>query len=716
MKNTFLLITFFYLCSHALMAQDTLSGNFATLEIKSGIHVIKEVVMVTGALVIQPGAKIEISDAGVIVCAGPVTIGAIASEAVDIYGKVKAEGIGLVIKGMDSSSVIISNTNFKNLQLPIQFEFGWHRQLVNIHHNQFVNNIGRASVIQVLNPPFNFQTGKETSSFYINNNLFTGNSGAVYFEDLSNDHTKILITGNTFAGTNLYGFKNYNIATNFIYGRADNLQHLFTAKIEGNSFAFNHLYDNLTDTIVHEANFGVYGTEKTYTVKNNYWGTADTQLIYKGIYDQVLNYNSPKVDLTPILLSPADSIPAHIYAIQYGSKNTPLTFDYSLQEGSKSFSLLSNAAINYQKKVLQYIYFKDDSTLVTVDTIMRAEIQEVSQKNGKMTISGEVGKGKREGYFRLKELTDARGKIVPDVMIGSQAFLIEMARRKVQAEKRAASIAMDTAVAKVPARALDSVKTTFQKLETPLKSRIEVGIGSGLALFNGSISTGNLFKNDKNLYNALNIRYNLFSNISANLAIASFKLSGSDLRSDNNDEIARGMSFSTSMLAVSPSINYDYVDNRSYTKSIKLRPSVGVGLDLFSFSPTGVYKGQIYKLQPLGTGGQLTDSLKKGAYSLMSFGYFVSAQLKYQFSRKNSVGIHISYHRSMTDYLDDLGADQYPDVSKMLGSDQTNGQAAVYFANPTSKRISGGELRSSPSKPTDKYLIIGISFSRKLFN
>ena len=62
MKNTFLLITFFYLCSHALMAQDTLSGNFATLEIKSGIHVIKEVVMVTGALVIQPGAKIEISE------------------------------------------------------------------------------------------------------------------------------------------------------------------------------------------------------------------------------------------------------------------------------------------------------------------------------------------------------------------------------------------------------------------------------------------------------------------------------------------------------------------------------------------------------------------------------------------------------------------------------------------------------------------------------
>jgi hypothetical protein len=394
----------------------------------------------------------------------------------------------------------------------------------------------------------------------------------------------------------------------------------------------------------------------------------------------------------------------------------PLTFDYSLQEGSKTFNLLSNAAINYQKKLLQYIYFKDDSTLVTIDTTMRADIQELTQKNAKMTYSGEVGKGKREGYFRLKDLTDSRGKIVPDVTIGSQAFFIEMSRRKIQAEKRAANVAMDTAATKVPPRALDSVKTTFQKLETPLKSRIEIGVASGLALFNGSVSTGNLFKNDKNLYNALNIRYNIFSNISANLAIASFKLSGSDLRSDNNDEIARGMTFSTSMLAVSPSINYDYVDNRSFTKSIKLRPSVGVGLDLFSFSPTGVYKGETYKLQALGTGGQLTDSLKKGVYSLMSFGYFVSAQLKYQFSRKNSVGIHISYHRSMSDYLDDLGADNYPDVSKMLSSDNASGQAAVYFSNPTSKKVSAGELRSSPSKPTDKYLIIGISFSRKLFN
>ena len=55
-------------------AQDTIAGNYADLVIKSGIHFIKESVTVKGKLEIQPGAKIEFTDPGVLVCEGGVLI------------------------------------------------------------------------------------------------------------------------------------------------------------------------------------------------------------------------------------------------------------------------------------------------------------------------------------------------------------------------------------------------------------------------------------------------------------------------------------------------------------------------------------------------------------------------------------------------------------------------------------------------------------------
>ena len=215
-----------------------------------------------------------------------------------------------------------------------------------------------------------------------------------------------------------------------------------------------------------------------------------------------------------------------------------------------------------------------------------------------------------------------------------------------------------------------------------------------------------------NLYNALHVNYTIYSNLSAGLTVAMFKLSNSDLNSSNNEQIARGMSFSTSMLSISPSVNYDFVDNRLYTKARRFRPSVGLGLDLFSFNPTGKYKGAEVALQPLGTGGQLIDSGKK-VYSLMSMGYFMNVKLKYQINRFNSVGVHFSYHKSLSDYLDDVGPDEYPDVTKLLIKDPTG--AAAYFSQPGSKTNSPGQVRASPNNPSDSYINFGIFYSRRLF-
>ena len=692
--------------------QDTLAGNYPLLTVKSGNHVIKNVVTVKGRLVVEAGARIELIETGVIVCEGAVNLMGDLNNKIEIFGKSNVEGVGMVIKGLDSNSnstIDIRYTTFKNLQLPLFFDFGWKRTGVNISDNYFINNIGKVSVIQVLNPPFNFNIDSSYIDFKIKNNLFTGNNAALYFEDLKSDHINYEISNNAIVGNNVYGFKNYNISTNALYGRVDQLFSRFNPKIENNSFAFNYLVDNITDTVVHLANFGVYGTDNTIDFKNNYLGSSNKVVIQKGIYDQTLNYNAPKVEFEPFLSTPSEKNPAHVFEIN-NIDNSFLQDTIIIKDPLKGVVLKSNATLNYTKAKVSYTYFKDDSSLKKVDTTVTYDLQ----PNGniaKLTITKNVNPFKKIGYYNIADIIDTKGEYVPNVKLGYISYLNDLRRRKLIAELLKDKKTEDSL--KIPPPLADSIKNQFQKIESPLKSRFEFGIYSGLAIFNGTISQSSLFSNDKNLLIGFNINYTLFSNISASMTIASFKLSNSDANSNNNEQQARGMSFVTTVLGISTSLNYDFVDNRLYTKARKIRPSIGLGLDVISFSPSGIYNGVEYKLQPLGTGGQLIDSTKK-AYSSIALGYFFNFKLKYQINRYNSIGLHMSIHKSLSDYLDDVGPDLYPSTDKIINSKVENKDAAIYFSNPTSRNTLG-QYRNSPNNAKDGYVNFGIFYSRRIF-
>jgi hypothetical protein len=692
--------------------QDTLAGNYPLLTIKSGNHVIKNVVTVKGRLDIEAGARIELIETGVIVCEGAVNIKGDLNNKIEIFGKSNLEGVGMVIKGLDSNSnstIDIRYTTFKNLQLPLFFDFGWKRAGVNISDNYFINNIGKVSVIQVLNPPFNFNIDSSYIDFKIKNNLFTGNNAALYFEDFKSDHVNYEITNNAIVGNNVYGFKNYNISTNVLYGRVDQLFSRFNPKIERNSFAFNYLVDNITDTVVHLANFGVYGTDKTIDFKNNYLGSTNNAAIQKSIYDQTLNYNAPKVEFEPFLATPSENNPSHVYEIN-NLDNSYLQDTIIIKDPLKGLVLKANTNLNYTKAKFGYTYFKDDSSLKIVDTTVTYDLQP-NGNSTKLTITKNINTAKKIGYYNIGDIIDPKGGYVPEVKAGYIAYLNDLRRRKLIAEFLKDKKKEDSL--KMPPPPADSIKNQFQKIEAPLKSRLEFGLYSGLAIFNGTISQSSLISNDKNLFNGININYTIFSNLSASMTIASFKLSNSDANSNNNEQQARGMSFSTSMLGVATSINYDFVDNRLYTKARRIRPSIGIGLDVNSFSPSGIYNGVEYKLQPLGTGGQLIDSTKK-AYSSIALGYFFNFKIKYQINRFNSIGLHMSIHKSLSDYLDDVGPDLYPSIEKIVNSKVENKDAAIYFSNPTSRNFVG-QYRNSPNNAKDGYINFGIFYSRRLF-
>ena len=705
-----LLYTLLFCLPLALFGQDTLSGNYATLKLSAGVHIVKDVVTVKGLLTVEPGAKIELLDPGVIVCEGAVAINGV-KQNIEFYGKVKKEGVGLVIKNIDSSSVNIVGALFKNLQMPLFFNFGWKRNSVNISDNNFFENTGKVSIIQVLNPPFSFIADQGSIEFTVKNNLFSNNNAPVYFEDLKSDFIKLSIVNNTFAGNTVYGFKNYNISTNILYGRSDNYYTKYPALIENNSFVYNYLIDNNTDTVAHAANFGIYGSDKTFKLANNYLGSNVKSDIVKTIHDQTLNYSAPQLLVEPFLMVPASTAPTHVYAVKT-LDNKPIPDSILITEPLKGLALISNNDLNVSKSILGFTYFVGDSILRKVDTTLTYS----TQSNGKtntLNITKAINTNKQPGYYTLSGSVDNTGRSVPDVKVGYNAWLNEYRARKLISEIIAINTKKAADSIKQFGNTADSIKNTFQKIEAPIKSRIEVGLVTGGAIFTGTISSSGLFNNQMNIANGVHMKFTLFSNISAGLTVSSFKLSNSDLTSNNNEQLARGMSFSTSMLSVSPSINYDFVDNRLYTKARKIRPSIGVGLDISSFAPSGTYNGVEYKLQPLGTGGQFTDSTKK-PYSLLALGYFFDLKVKYQINRSNSVGIHISYHKSMSDYLDDVGPDEFPDANKMLASGVSDPAAALYFSNPTSRNING-QFRNSPNNSKDSYVIFGIFYARKLF-
>jgi hypothetical protein len=693
-----------------LFGQDTLSGNYTTLKIKAGLHVVKDVVTIKGQLIIESGAKIELLDPGVIVCEGGVDINGV-KQNIEFYGKSKLEGVGLVIKNIDSSSVNIVNASFKYLQMPIFFDFGWKRSVVNISNNNFIENIGRVSIIQVLDPPFSFAVDQGSIVFTLENNLFSNNNAPVYFEDLKSDIINLRIVNNTFAGNKVFGYKNYNISTNILYGRSDNNFTKYPPLIESNSFVYNYLIDNNSDTVTHAANFGIYGSDKEFKLSNNYLGSNLKPEIVKTLYDQTLNYNAPQLIVEPFLMEPVSTSPTHIYMIQTPDNKT-ISDSSLITEQFKELMLLSNNELNLSNSILGFTYFVGDSTLNKTDTTLTYTVQ-ANGKSSKLMITKVINTNKKPGYYSLSGIVDNAGRAVPNIKVGYNAWLNEYRLRKLLSEIVAINNKKIQDSIKPNINPADSIKNTFQKIEAPVKSRLELGLVSGGAIFTGTISSPGLFNNQMNIALGVNVKYTLFSNLSAGLTISSFKLSNSDRTSNNNDQLARGMSFSSSMLSVSPSINYDFVDNRLFTKARKIRPSIGVGLDINSFVPSAVYNGVEYKLQPLGTGGQFSDSTKK-PYSLLALGYFLNVQVKYQINRFNSVGIHFSYHKSMSDYLDDVGPDEYPNASKILSSGVSDPIAALYFSNPTVRNVNG-LFRNSPNNSKDSYIIFGIFYARKLF-
>ncbi len=82
---------------------------------------------------------------------------------------------------------------------------------------------------------------------------------------------------------------------------------------------------------------------------------------------------------------------------------------------------------------------------------------------------------------------------------------------------------------------------------------------------------------------------------------------------------------------------------------------------LFQMNPVSRYNGELIELQPLGTEGQGTSLNSKKHYSLTQLSIPVGVGAKLSLGSRVGINFEIGLRKTFTDYLDDIGNDEYVD-------------------------------------------------------
>ena len=162
----------------------------------------------------------------------------------------------------------------------------------------------------------------------------------------------------------------------------------------------------MTDTIVHLANIGLYGTEKMIILKNNFFGDNNKYKVYDGIYDQEKNYSLPKIILEPFLNLPLNSIDAHIYKIFNGINGLEINEAAQPINSISSFIFRSNKELDYSNAIIKYVNLKNDTTLIETENRIKYNITILDNNNVKIDLLEPVNYSKFGGYFNIQNLLD----------------------------------------------------------------------------------------------------------------------------------------------------------------------------------------------------------------------------------------------------------------------------------------------------------------------
>ena len=242
-------------------------------------------------------------------------------------------------------------------------------------------------------------------------------------------------------------------------------------------------------------------------------------------------------------------------------------------------------------------------------------------------------------------------------------------------------------------------------------------------------------------------RYEANQRFAVRIAAHYGKISG-DSENNRKNLQYHNLNFFSNVVDIEMGFEINFLKYSAGSRHDRFTPFIFGGVSVFKFNPKTEYFGNIYELQPLGTEGQGTTAYPdRTPYKLTSWAIPFGAGIKLSLTKTVSIGLEWSFHKTFTDYLDDVSG-QYADwaliraesgplaaaLSNRMHEDEAdmlaldisikgNGQPksqvdfntyqeVFYYDNLNQYRYDGKQRGNSEDK--DWYSILGLSIMFKL--
>jgi opacity protein-like surface antigen len=238
-----------------------------------------------------------------------------------------------------------------------------------------------------------------------------------------------------------------------------------------------------------------------------------------------------------------------------------------------------------------------------------------------------------------------------------------------------------------------------------LAQNLHVGLKGGLGGYNGELKQKTGFGQTSFAW-SIGARYDLSEHFLARGFLNFGKLHGSDAKAKTSTAQLRNLDFTAKLRELELGIQYSIfsLNEKWWT------PYVFIGGSMFLAKPFTTLAGQKVFLQPLSTEGQGFTPGKK-IYKTTNFAIPFGFGAEYALSEDIRVGVEFGYHKTFTDYIDDVST-TYVDATSLLTNKGV--QAVTLAYRGTGSYPATGNLRGN-SKTKDAFYFAQLTFTIRPF-
>lgn len=235
----------------------------------------------------------------------------------------------------------------------------------------------------------------------------------------------------------------------------------------------------------------------------------------------------------------------------------------------------------------------------------------------------------------------------------------------------------------------------------------EIGIFGGGSYYLGDLNPGKQFQLVKPAFGAF-LRHNFNERVAVNLSGTIGKVAGDDAVSGYDP--SRNLNFNSNITDISATMEINFFEYFIGSLRNYITPYMFGGGGVVLFNPKGIYGGETYELQPLGTEGQNSNVYPdRDPYKKVAFQIPFGIGVKYSLNDFIGINAYWSMHKTFTDYLDDVSTTYYLDLA---GSNPAETGIEGLLSDPTLSHNTG--MQRGNSQNNDWYSTAGVTLSVRI--